>query len=365
MSSSTNKGNISTLLFTLTCIACTALVAVYANLAVGDGAGTGRYENPKVASKVVGGTIYDASGRILAMDVPTDDLYVLKDALGYDAAIQILSLHLDMSPDEVKKAGDNSDEQMQTKDGTYILVKQDIDQESLSDLELSIVGSELEGCIETRRHYKRIYPAAFHSAQIIQDIEMVYAEQLFPMPEFDVSTTYGNDLHLSIDLDVQYLLDLVVQQAYEIQNPDYISAGVVELSTSKLVAGTSYPFYDLNDTDKTQTQNLANLSFPNEFSTKQAIVGMIKVVEYSTDHQTGNETPMNNRDVELHNEEGGIEAMISAADGSSAIAVVIPQDNPKYALYICPKSPKYYTNSTVMEDAVREMQAGLTSQGRL
>ena len=60
-----------------------------------------------------------------------------------------------------------------------------------------------------------------------------------------------------------------------------------------------------------------------------------------------------------------MEEMISTADGSTSIAALIPEDNPIFAVYICPMEPKYYTNSTVLEDAVAAIEEGLQSQGRL
>lgn len=363
MSSSTNKGNISNLLFTLACIALTALVVVLARLMVGDGLRTGKYMNPNVATKVVGGTIYDANGRILAMDVPIYNVYANHNCS--DIAIQTLSLHLDMTPDEIesKLTSSKQDGATQEDDTTTqadTLVKSNIDINAISSLETDIKEHGLEGLVTIRREYIRTYPAAFHGAQLIQDIEASYHDQLFPIPEFDVSTTYGNDLHLSLDLDVQYLLDIVVQQVYELQNPTYVAAGIVDARTAKMLACTTYPFYDLND----ENEKTGDAAFVSSFSTGNAMIENISIVDGVKDHRTGERL----QDVSIGSRLNGnaaLEGMISNANGSTAIAALIPEDAPLFAVYICPMEPKYYTNSTVLEDAVAAIEEGLQSQGRL
>ena len=364
MSSSTNKGNnISTLLFTMTCIASAALVVVLARLMVGDGLRTGKYMNPNVAAKVVGGTIYDANERILAMDVPVYNVYANHNCS--DIAIQILSLHLDMTPDEIssklsasKPDGATHDIEANTQADT--LVKSNLDAGAVSALENDIKKHGIEGFVVVKREYKRAYPAAFHGAQLIQDIEVVYHDQLFPIPGFDVSTTYGNDLHLSLDLDVQYLLDIVVQQVYELQNPAYVAAGIVDARTARLLACTTYPFYDLNDMD----DRAQNMAFVSSFSTDTAMFESISVIDNMTDHRTGDAIQNEGLAPSLSTN-GAVEEMISTADGSTAIVALIPEENPIYAVYICPIEPKYYTNSTVLEDALATIEEGLQSQGRL
>lgn len=363
MSSSTNKGNISNLLFTLACITLAALVTVLARLMVGDGLRTGRYMNPNVATKVVGGTIYDANGRILAMDVPIYNVYANHNCS--EVAIQILSLHLDMTPDEItsklaeSKPKDTTQEEASSTQADT-LVKSNIDTSSISGLQTAIKEHGLEGFVTIRREYTRRYPAAFHGAQLLQGIEDEYHDQLFPIPEFDVSTTYGNDLHLSLDLDVQYLLDIVIQQVYELQNPAYVAAGIVDARTAKMLACTTYPFYDLND----GSDRNGDASFVDSFSTNNAMFENISVVDSVTDHRTGERL----QDVSIGSRLNGnaaLEGMISNANGSTAIAALIPEDAPLFAVYICPMEPKYYTNSTVLEDAVAAIEEGLQSQGRL
>lgn len=366
MTSSTNKGNISTLLFTLACIACIAFVTALARLMIGDGLKSGKYTNPNVATKVVGGTIYDSNGRILAMDVPVYNVYMDKDISQSSTAVQVLSLHLDMTPDEIASRILDPANERRTSDGdSLILIARDIEQSDIPAFEDDLDRNALTGFVSIKREYSRTYPTAFHCAQLISDIEKVYRDYLFPTPEFGVSTTYGCDIHLSIDLDVQYLLDLVVQQVYELQSPDWVSAGIVDVKTSRLIACTTYPFYDLNQMDD-EGDGLSNLSFATEFETVDAMIGNIHVVDSATNHRTGADVDIDDLHGMLSNEESGLDKAIGEADGSSATAVLIPSDEPRFAVYICSHSPRYYdTNSMVLEDAVAALVEGLSSQGRL
>ena len=60
----------------ITTLAIVLIVAILASVMVINAYGPGRYKDPVVASHVVRGTIHDRNGRILAMEVPANNLYI-------------------------------------------------------------------------------------------------------------------------------------------------------------------------------------------------------------------------------------------------------------------------------------------------
>lgn len=329
---------------------------------VGGNSKTGRYMNPNVATTVVGGTIYDKNDRILAMDVPVYNLYINKNYSDSDIISQVLSIHLNMTPDEIESKINKLVQENTTLD-TNILVIENIDSEKISELEMNLKEQSLEGFVTIKKQYQRTYPTAFHSSQLIQQIESVYKEELFPIPEYDVSTTYGKDIHLSIDLDIQYLLDLVAQQVYEIQNPQYVLAGIIDIKTAKMNACTTYPFYDLNTA---AINNNENLALPKSITNESQIIENISVIDCLTDHKTGEiiEDSTNKQD-SLFTQWQELEKMLSNTDGTTSTIALLPSSNPQYAVFICSYQPKYYINSSVLDDALQSLEEGLVSQGRI
>lgn len=345
MGSSTNKGNISSLLFSLTWISLLLLVIFLAHLMVGSSSKAGKYNNPVVATSVVGGTIYDRNKRALAMDVPQYDVYLDPTYSNTDLIAQVLSLHLNMSPDEIKK-------KIPTNSDNLILIEENIKEETVESLKEDISKNSLEATVYIRKSYKRTYPAQFHASQLINNLEILYQQQLFPQAEYNTSTTYGKDLVLTIDLDVQYLIDLAVQNIYELQSPDYVIAQIVDLSNNEILGASYYPFYDLNSTSNTSFMTTLVGSFYYEGT----YVDQVKVIKDILNHNTNNKANNSLDESALY---------VSQDSSLSSTIAVIGNDSQKYLIYIGSYAPKYYVISTVLDDAVKSIKEGLISQNKL
>ena len=235
------------------------LVVVLAELMISDGVRSGKYSNPNVATHVVRGTIYDRNGRALALEVPQMTVLVQKGSRNIETIAQILAIATDSTPDVILHKTESSREDI-------VPVVSNLDSDTVarivSDMENNGIATD---DVSFRKDYIRIYPATYHAAQFLYETEKVFDEVLSPNPGFDELTTYGNDVYLTLDLDIQYLLDQAIQQVFEIQGPDYSVGLIIDVATGEVLAATTYPFFDLNNAS----------SIPESQKTSKALISSI------------------------------------------------------------------------------------------
>ena len=334
---------------------------VITELMLTDGVRAGRYRNPNVASKVVRGTIYDRNGRALALEVSRNRLYVNPEKINdTDIFSQILSLYLDKTPGEIAAML-----AAKTDADGKVLLADDIDQKMLTQ-----INSELEknglAQLATVKEYIRTYPAAFHAAQLIEETEKVYDDVLSPYPGFGESITYGHDVYLELDLDIQYFLDLAVQQVYDIQSPDYAVGFVLDCRTGELLASTTYPFYDLNDSSLIPDAQKVNRTLVDSINRPDVRIAEISVVDKVTVHNspaslvTGYEP-----DSDFTRDTEALRTLIREQDGNSSLLVLLPEENHKYIVFLGSVNPRFYKVSSVMEYALQTLEQGLVSQSKI
>lgn len=326
-------------------------------LMVTDKTATGRYDNPNVASQVVRGTIYDRNGRALAMEVPQYNLYIKSDCDDFDEVSQILSLHLDLTPDAIKaKAARQS--------SNLVLLAKDISDSTMASIKEDVAKNNLHDCITIRKEYSRTFPAGFHASQLIEEVEKVYDNVLSPVPGYDQSTTYGNNVYLTVDLDIQYLLDLAVQQVYEIQQSEYCAAFVLDIPNAQMLACTTYPFYDLNDSASIPSQQKVSRTLVSSIEREDLLVSNISVIEKVTDYYSTTELSVE-ADGEFTKDLENIMALVNDMQSDSSCLMALPTENPRYAIFIASVGAKYYRESSILEYAIQSVEEGLISQGKI
>ncbi len=219
------------------------------------------YQNPEIASQVVRGTIYDRNGRIFAMETPYwSCAFLLKNIPDMQLAAELVSPYTGLTPQQVLSICENY--------STYALVQRRLDDDQVEPLRQAVRKAKLGDGIIIEKKYGRSYPASFHGVQTIgftnvdnrgiEGIELAYEQELSPYPRLGEEVSYGADIYLTLDLDIQYLLDLQVQQTADQHNPDYIMAVVMDANNGDILASSSYPWYDpgrYNLSDAEQRQN--------------------------------------------------------------------------------------------------------------
>jgi len=220
------------------------------------------YTNPNVAKQVVRGTIYDRNQRILAIQTPYWGVYLHLNAVkDLQLVSEVIAPFVQMNPQEIQnKAASYT---------TYAQIKERIDEQMVQPLLDAIQKYSLKGQVNVEKRIGRTYPAQFHASQIIgftntegegiEGIELSQESYLNPYPEIgDDPVTYGQDITLTLDLDIQYALDVQLQQIADEHNPDYAMAIVLDAANADILGMGSYPWYDINNLSSSKAEQRKN-----------------------------------------------------------------------------------------------------------
>lgn len=82
----------------------------------------------------------------------------------------------------------------------------------------------------------------------LEGIELTYDTVLSPPPSPDQETayTYGNQLFLTLDVNVQFFAESLARESWETYNPDYVMVMVMDAKNGDFLAWASLPDYDPN-----------------------------------------------------------------------------------------------------------------------
>lgn len=338
----------------------TVLIFILAELMISNGVRSGKYGNPNVATHVVRGTIYDRNGRVLALEVPQTAVLVRKDSPHAETIAQIVSISANTTPAEILRAIASSSEHL-------VQIASGLDADAVAAITANLEKNSVpEIDVTFRKDYVRTYPATYHAAQLLYETEKVYDKVLSPNPGFDELTTYGNDVHLTVDLDIQYLLDQAMQQVFEIQSPDYSVGLIIDSKTGEVLAATTYPFFDLNETS----------SIPEAQKTSRALIGSIarpnlRIPEVRTvldvrTHAQGIPVEGYVTDGDYTKDLDVISQMLMEPDGNTSIVSTIPDEDSKYLVFIGSVNPRFYNEVPyVLDSALMLIEQGLAAQNKI
>lgn len=220
------------------------------------------YNNPQVASQVVRGTIYDRNQRILAIQTPYWGVYLHLNAIkDLQLVSEVIAPFVQMNPQEIQNKAQGYT--------TYAQIKERIDDRMVQPLLDAIQKYSLRGQVNVEKRMGRTYPAQFHASQTIgftntegygiEGIELSEEARLNPYPEIGTApVTYGQDITLTLDLDIQYALDVQLQQIADQHNPDYAMAIVLDAVNADILGMGSYPWYDINNLSASKTEQRRN-----------------------------------------------------------------------------------------------------------
>ena len=212
---------------------------------------TKAYDNPKVAERVVRGTIYDRNQRILAIQTPYWGVYFHLNAIkDLQLVSEVVAPYVQMSPQAIMQRAANYT--------TYAQIKAQIDEQMVQPLLDAIQRNKLHGQVNVEKRLGRTYPALFHASQLIgftnteqegiEGLELSLERFLNPYPKVgNQSTTYGEDITLTLDMDIQYALDVQLQLISNEHRSDYAMGIVLDATNGDILAMGSYPWYDSNN----------------------------------------------------------------------------------------------------------------------
>ena len=360
MGSSTSKGNISVFMLVIALLVIAILVVILAELMISNGVRSGKYSNPNVATHVVRGTIYDRNGRVLALEVPRTAVLVRKDSPNTETIAQIVAISANTTPDEILRIIDSSSD-------SFVQIASNLETDAVGTISSNLEKNSVpEIDVSFRKDYVRTYPATYHAAQLLYETEKVFDKVLSPNPGFDELTTYGNDVHLTMDLDIQYILDQAIQQVFEIQSPDYAVGLIVDTKTGGVLAATTSPFFDVNEASSIPEAQKVNRALIGSIAKPNLRIAEVRTLLDVTTHAQGlsidgYETDGNyTKDLEI------IKQMFIAPDGNTSLVSTIPDEESKYLVFIGSVNARFYNEMPyVLDSALMLIEQGLAAQNKI
>jgi cell division protein FtsI (penicillin-binding protein 3) len=253
---SREKATISRLLIGITVICAAAVFIRVLFLLISGPVPESEYDNPSVAQQVIRGSITDRNGKLLAVEVPYWSCALILNEVPdiQQTAKKLEQLIAVDATTIISEAAQRSQ---------YYLVKRRLTEQERTALEQAdITGIRIE------KRYGRAYPQQHHAAQIlgftnsenrgIEGLELAYERELFPYPELDTQITRGADIEVTLDMDLQYLLDLQAEAINREHYPDSIVGIIMGAQTGEILAATSYPWYDPQSYQQSDVESRQN-----------------------------------------------------------------------------------------------------------
>lgn len=353
MSSSSQKSNTASFLTVISILAIAALLVLAFYDVFSGEMRAGKYMDPQVATTVVEGTVYDRNGRILAMEVPVYELYINLDGIDntkLDMLAQTLSFYCSYNQKQILNLCNQSE-------SLKVFITSYEDEAYYQKMLAEVTSYGLNSFIYTVKASKRIYPAQFHMAQLILEVENLYSDTLNPRPFYGDQITYGSDIKLTTDLDIQYFSDLAVQKVYSLQNPQLVVCFIMDTENSELLALSTYPFYDLNSQAIVDMNNYAYLKSFSFDGTEYSPVLIINAGD------TGNTEELRNK----HEDSNLIRELFDSHDEEDTSSLVLNLSGPNnsYLVFIGSIDPGQNTGKEPLREAFSIIEGGLVSQSKL
>ncbi len=225
---------------------------------------TKKYSDPVISSTCQRGNILDRNGEIIATSIPY--LMVIanpRQIVEKESSALKLSQILGVPYETVLSS--------LSVDSGYRVLKRKIDSSQYDSLKSRLSDAGLLGPVYIQRYDGRFYPSGFHGAQIIgftdvdgngiEGIEMAFDSILKAYPTVGRETSVGNDVYLTIDMQLQYLCDSVIQTMCEEHDPDYAVLILQDARTGEILSSVSYPWYNPNNYNLSTEDSLQNKAF--------------------------------------------------------------------------------------------------------
>jgi cell division protein FtsI (penicillin-binding protein 3) len=203
-----------------------------------------------VLPEVQRGNILDRNGRILAVSTRLQRVSIWTPSVtNADETAGLLSTALGMDKAAVLDI-------IKRHDG-YTVIKRRINPQEAAAVQGLKSGGKLAG-VRIEESFGRFYPQGRLASHVVgyvgadnvalDGIEYTFNDDLAPQPVgTDSDTVYGNQVFLTIDLDIQYLVDKVARAAIESNKADSMTVLVMDARSGEILAYTALPDFDPNE----------------------------------------------------------------------------------------------------------------------
>ena len=222
------------------------------------------------------GKIYDTNGATLAVSYTTYNVYTrYREIKDINQVALFLSKKLNLSFNRVF-------EKISASGVSEVLIKQQVVQETAEE----IISNDISG-IFLSENSKRYYPYGDLLSQVIgftsidnlgqSGLEAYFNETLtgengYYMLQSDlqgkeidntlrtyIKSTPGNDINISIDVNIQLILEQTLNKAYEEQKAKGVTGIIMNAKTGEIIAMSNKPSFDLNNIPRDDVLHLMEM----------------------------------------------------------------------------------------------------------
>jgi cell division protein FtsI (penicillin-binding protein 3) len=214
-------------------------------------------EETIVLPEVQRGNILDRRGRILAISTRLQRVSVwVPSVTNADETAGLLSQALGMEKDGILG--------IITRHDGYAVIKRRITPAESAEVQRLKSQGKLPG-VRLEEDSARFYPQGTLASHVVgyvgadnvalDGIEYTFNDDLAPQPVGkDSDTVYGNQVFLTIDLDMQYLVDKVARAALTADKADSMTVLVMDARSGEILAYTALPDFDPNEFQRESPQ---------------------------------------------------------------------------------------------------------------
>jgi cell division protein FtsI (penicillin-binding protein 3) len=206
-----------------------------------------------VLPEVQRGSILDRQGRILAITTRMQRVSVWTPSVtDADQTASLLAQALGLEKSSLLSL-------IRGRDG-YAVIKRRISSEEAAAIQRLKSDGKLAG-VKLEQDLSRFYPQGRCASHVVgyvgsdnvpwDGIEYTLNNELAPQPvSTDAETVYGDQVFLTLDMDMQYVTDRVARSALEANKADSLTILVMDAPTGEILAYTSLPDFDPNELQK-------------------------------------------------------------------------------------------------------------------
>lgn len=230
----------------------------------------GKNPTPPEIPIIARGNIVDRNGRILAFqkEVPSLAGWVT-ELKNEDESAKLLAPILNIDEQTIYE------HLIKRRESSYFYIRRQISEEAATQISELIQEEKLKG-IRIEREFGRSYPEGELTAHItgyvgydnigLDGIEYTLNGPLSPK---QIQSTghqeYGHNVHLTVDLNLQYFSAMAAKDAYETNFADSVSVITMDAKNGDILSYVSYPTYDPNNfnlyTESERTNRISQKSY--------------------------------------------------------------------------------------------------------
>jgi len=245
------------------------------------------------------GAIFDARGEVLAQNLPVRtiavDGWLLHQLEQVDPVIELLATHLEMPLEEVRERADT--------ERRYVILKREVPEATANALKSDLREQGLRRGVRFDVDSVRIYPNGKMLSHVlgflnferqgVLGVERAFNDylkgrdgyrwvekdrtgrELVPYRGLEKAAEDGLNIHLTIDMGLQMIVENEIQAAFEHYQPRSVTVVLADPNTGEVLAMSNRPHFDPNspgDADVNDTKNRAILDMVEPGSTFKIVV---------------------------------------------------------------------------------------------